>query len=65
MRTVNNEPQSVFEKTWFQVLMLAIVVLLGIGVYWITTHQSQVAQWLNSDKTPKVEKPTVTKPTIQ
>lgn len=66
MRTVGTEePKSVFEKTWFQILMLVIVVLLGIGVYWITTHQSEVATWLNSNKAPRVEKPTVTKPTVQ
>jgi hypothetical protein len=59
------EPKSVFEKTWFQIVMLAVVVVLGIGVYWITTHQSEVAKWLNTDKTPQVEKPTVSKPTVQ
>lgn len=60
-----DEPESVFEKTWFQIAMLAIVVVLGVGVYWITTHQSQVAKWLNSDKAPEVEKPSVAKPTVQ
>ncbi|MBM3216059.1 hypothetical protein FJZ36_14215 [Candidatus Poribacteria bacterium] len=51
--------EGVLGKPWFMGLMLVVVVLLGIGVWWVLSNQSKIADWLHSDKPPKVEKPTV------
>ncbi|MBM3214354.1 hypothetical protein FJZ36_05515 [Candidatus Poribacteria bacterium] len=69
MRIGQHETQqangSLLEKTWFQALMVAVVVLLGVGVWWISSHQNQISRWINPDKPAPAEKPVIAKPTVQ
>jgi len=64
-RETIDDAAGLIEQGWLQAVLVGVVVLLGVAVWWISTHSAQVARWINSDKPAPVEKPVVSKPTIQ
>ena len=55
--------KSLIEQNWVLGAMLAVLLILGGALWWLTTHPGNVAAWVKRDATQtRIEKPTVSAP---